>query len=412
LLISKSTSMKTLSTHCNLFTHLAQKTHASVSLHQQPTPPLQTYTPVVQWIRHDGARRNRLSGKVRDLSTAVEVLIHTGVSPASSAVEGGNGIEEVQDVDAIEVSDSLLRTRRKGDGVKKRGSANARDALVSPKRVPLKKLRRSATRKVSYTESSVEWEGVGRTSRQKSHQPHQNHSEQQLQREDTQLQVNQEVQHEDPFVAAAYALLSITQEPAPSTPTSQAPIIPELKSPSPFSRNRRSSTPSLAGAPRSFNTRRKSRGTTPSNHTNADASLFLTSPPVSEDRANHHAGAKFGMNLRNSVTTTPTKPPPFLRSNSSVPVQDLIVLPEIDDNDAFYSSSEEKPVQKRKRGNDAALSCKKKVCERQKDPRFVPPIVWEEDDEEEDGEECTDIETEDEASLEVSKLLCDIRGGV
>ncbi|ORY49525.1 hypothetical protein BCR33DRAFT_713828 [Rhizoclosmatium globosum] len=272
------------------------------SLYQSPKPITvvpQLQSPTVnnryRWARHDGARKDRLYGKVRDLGAALDLLKHNG-SSGNSVVGSSCGASIQGDVSPMPTA-TCLPLSPIAPKMRKR---------VAPKFNSAASLK-SPVKTNSVSESSV--------ALQSKPTPASNHT--------TVLMEEQPV--DDPFVAAAYALMFINNNgevpPAlsPALSTSIPQNVDEPISPVRMSLRKRRS----GGAPtHSTNKRRK----TSSPRTDTS---FLYSPPISEDGA--FVISKYGpfSNLR-----TPTKG----RDNER---KDLIILPEIDDNDDFYAESED-----------------------------------------------------------------------
>ncbi|KAJ3082587.1 hypothetical protein HDU99_002201 [Rhizoclosmatium hyalinum] len=272
------------------------------SLYQSPKPITvvpQLQSPTVnnryRWARHDGARKDRLYGKVRDLGAALDLLKHNG-SSGNSVVGSSCGASIQGDVSPMPTA-TCLPLSPIAPKMRKR---------VAPKFNSAASLK-SPVKTNSVSESSV--------ALQSKPAPASGHT--------TVLMEEQPV--DDPFVAAAYALMFINNNgevpPAlsPALSTSIPQNVDEPISPVRMSLRKRRS----GGAPtHSTNKRRK----TSSPRTDTS---FLYSPPISEDGA--FVISKHGpfSNLR-----TPTKG----RDNER---KDLIILPEIDDNDDFYAESED-----------------------------------------------------------------------
>ncbi|KAI9350313.1 hypothetical protein BDR26DRAFT_891585 [Obelidium mucronatum] len=328
-----------------------------------------------RWARHDGARKDRLYGKVRDLDAALDLLKQSCGTPigASSPKTSNEVSQTVNNISPISTSDSLLEAMpmlRK---------------IHSPKGSPSKQ-RKRLTHNTSL-DDSIMAEAGGSPNSQSS---------------------------EDPFVAAAYALMFINggHEPPPTVttvdfPTSK-PIEDHARAPILDSLRKRKATPHISIPP----PKRAKDFTSPATDTSC-----LYSPPISENGTYLRSISK--RSSPTSSTSTPTKPS-RIPAPRRFAAKEVIILPEIDDNDDFYAESDEekqdiKHVQTRRRSTPVSATTTPKcsadflIEQREMLQSYLAKAGVCQPVEVTSGEGETDNETEDESGFEVSKLLCGIK---
>ncbi|KAJ3029018.1 UNVERIFIED_CONTAM: hypothetical protein HDU68_000314 [Siphonaria sp. JEL0065] len=410
----------------NLFVHIAQN-----RLVKEESSPLQSqdmsaFLPSpIRWARHDGARKDRLYGKVRDLGMAVNLLKQTTGSGSSSTAGNSCTVSvggQSPTLSAITISTSTRENSQTSVSI---AQASIPQAPIRPPTLR-KRMSSSPTKQTPLRQLP---------SRRRGQQSIDTNFSEFAERDDvavpvsafsqTQTQSSLESNPVDPFVAAAYALMNLNPEsPRVVFPLTEYPTTLTSKEPAPILgslRKRRSAgnSPHIV-IPASKRGKFGNKGlTSPTTDTS-----FLYSPPISEDGAllrniNRRSSSS------SSAASTPTKPS-SVRSTRRFSAKEIIVLPEIDDNDDFYAESEDEKEKHLFHRRSTPVStnvsptkpCSAKFLNEQREKlqdylakAGVVAEPMEVTSAEEGGvSEETDAETDDD--LAVSRMLCEIKGSV